>query len=223
MDQGERKRPNESSDRVPRGNSERTHERIIIGHHLILHAYGQWLPNDPRGSGSEELREEKLADLGPIHHGRKVVQPPRRELKEFYRQAEPMLDFPTVWFDDAKRQAIGESFGRVVRSRRYTVWGCAILDNHAHVCIRRHRDDAARMWSALAGESSESLRLFADVGDDHPVWSHRPYKVFLYTPDDVRRVVSYIEANPAKERLAGQSWSFVKPYDVFPFHRRGST
>jgi len=53
----------------------RTHSRIVIGHHLILHGYGHWLPNDPRGSGSEELRQDKLAGLGPIHLGRKKSQP----------------------------------------------------------------------------------------------------------------------------------------------------
>ena len=77
--------------------------RIIIAHHLILSGYGHWLPNDPRGSGSEEIREEKLSDLGPIHHGRKQIQPPRRELKQFYRDANLLLDFEPIWFDDAKR------------------------------------------------------------------------------------------------------------------------
>jgi hypothetical protein len=28
----------------------RTHPRIVIAHHLILHGYGQWLPHDPRGT-----------------------------------------------------------------------------------------------------------------------------------------------------------------------------
>ena len=49
----------------------RTHSKIIIGHHLILHGYRHWLPNDPRGSGSIEIRDEKLSDLGPVHTGRK--------------------------------------------------------------------------------------------------------------------------------------------------------
>lgn len=208
--------------RLPLRSSARTHQRIIIGHHLVLHAYGHWLPNDPRGSGSEELREEKLADLGPIHHGRRKVQPPRGELPRFYHAAEPRLDYPTIWFDDAKRQAIGEAFAHVVASRRYTLWGCAVLRNHAHLCIRRHRDDALTMWRGFAEQSARTLRLFADTPDDHPVWSSRPYKVFLYTPDDARRVVAYIEGNPVKEGLSPQVWSFIKPYDGFPFDRRGT-
>ena len=114
----------------------RTHERVIIGHHQILHGYGQWLANDPRGSGSEYLREEKFADLGPVHCGRKRVQPTRDELKRFYHQATPRLEFEPIWFDGAKRQALADAFAHVVTARRYTVWACAILANHAHLCIR---------------------------------------------------------------------------------------
>lgn len=141
----------------------RRHDRVVVGSHLILHGYGHWLPNDPRGSGSEEVREEKLADLGPIHHGRKRVQPPREELHRFHRAAAPRLDFPLVWFGDAKRQAIGEALAQVAAASRYTVWACAVLKNHAHLCVRRHRDDPEAVWRAFAQESANSLRRFADI------------------------------------------------------------
>lgn len=194
----------------------RTHSKIAIAHHLILHAYGHWLPNDPRGSGSHEVRQEKLADLGPIHFGRKKVQPPREELREFRRAAAPKLEFPIVWFDDVKRQAIGDSISQVVRQQGYTVWACAILRNHVHLCVRRHRDDATAIWARFAGGTTAGLRLFADIPLTHPIWSERPYKVFLYTPDDVRRVIAYIENNSVKEGLGAQRWPFVIPYDGWP-------
>jgi hypothetical protein len=199
--------------------TQRTHQRIIIAHHLIVHGYGHWIPNDPRGSGSDELREDKLKDLGPVHKGRSVNQPSREELRDFYREAAKRLDFSHVWFDSAKRQAVAEAFGETIASQRYTVWACAVLRSHAHICIRRHRDDALTMWHKLAQSARDRLRLFADVHDDHPVWSDRPYKVFLYAPDDVWRVVRYIEGNPAKHGLPAQSWPFVRPYDNWP-HRR---
>ncbi len=197
-----------------------TRLRSVIAHHLILHGYGHWLPNDLWGSGSREVREEKLADLGPVHLGRKIVQPSPEELREFSRAAKPRLDFAPLWFDDAKRQALGHAIGEVVSRVGYTVWACAVLKNHLHVCIRRHRDDAITMWDAFAEETRNRLRLFADVDDDHPVWSTRPYKVFLYAPDDVHRVIRYIEENPEKEGLAAQMWDFVVAYDGWPHHKR---
>lgn len=37
----------------------------VIAYHLILTAYGFWLPNDPRGSGSETVRAGQLTPFGP--------------------------------------------------------------------------------------------------------------------------------------------------------------
>lgn len=197
----------------------RSHSRIVIGHHLILHGYGHWLPNDPRGSGSKRVREEKLSDLGPVHFGRKVVQPPRDELRAFMRAAAPRLEFAPLWFDDAKRQAVGASIGALVRRAGYTVWACAVLKNHVHLCVRRHRDDALTLWNKFANETRNQLYLFADIPNDHHIWSARPYKMFLYTPDDVRRVIKYIEDNAVKEGLPPQHWDFITPYDGWPHPR----
>jgi REP element-mobilizing transposase RayT len=195
--------------------------RTVIAHHLILHGYGHWLPNDPRGSGSAELREGKFAPLGDIHFGRRWVQPDPGVLRRFHRRAEPLLEYATFWFDDAKRQAAGDAVARVVDGRGYTVWACAVMSNHVHVCIRRHRDDALTMWHAIGDETREAVRNCVGAVADHPVWSERPYKVFLYSRDDVRRVVRYIASNPIKEGGAAQDWPFVKPYDGWPHHKSG--
>ncbi|MEX0611465.1 MAG: hypothetical protein WD738_03425 [Pirellulales bacterium] len=167
---------------------------MIIGHHLIWTLYGHWLANDLRGSGSIALYDEKFAPLGPIHYGRKPanLQPTRKELKEFHRQAEPLLNFPKFWIEDAKRQALRDAFTKVISDRKYTVWACAILSNHVHMVIRRRRDDALAMWQALADNSRLTLREFSDVGAEHPVWSARPYTVFLRTPEEVRGRIEYV-------------------------------
>jgi REP element-mobilizing transposase RayT len=196
----------------------RRYDRAVIGSHLILYGYGLWLPNDPRGSGSDILRQVKLADLGPVHHGRRHDQPLRSDLKSFYQAAGPRLEFPTIWFDEAMRQAIGEAFAHVVAKHRFTVWSCAILRNHAHLCIRRHRDDPVIIWRSFAKESASAIHAFPNIPNEHPVWSNRPYKVFLKSPNEIRRVVAYIENNPKKDALPTQSWPFVTRYDGWP-HR----
>ena len=45
--------------------------RAVIGAHHILMLYAHWAVNDPRGSGSEQIRDPKFKFLGDIHHGRK--------------------------------------------------------------------------------------------------------------------------------------------------------
>ncbi len=60
---------------------------MVAGYHLIWTANGWWLPNDPRGSSSHEVRVEAIAELGELHFGRKPVQPAPEELRTFYQQA----------------------------------------------------------------------------------------------------------------------------------------
>ena len=37
---------------------------MVLGHHLIISAYGFWLPNDPRGSWSDFVRAWELTKFG---------------------------------------------------------------------------------------------------------------------------------------------------------------
>jgi len=46
-------------------------------------AYGWWLPNDLRGSGSSLVRSDTLADLGKLHFGRKKIQPAGQLIRDF--------------------------------------------------------------------------------------------------------------------------------------------
>jgi len=201
-------------------------QKPIIASHLILTGYGHWLPNDPRGSGSSRIKKADLIDLGELHVGRKAIQPSKPELREFHRDAEARLSKPRIWFDEKLRKAIAVGFAGAAREHRYTIYAVAVLRNHAHLCVRRHRDTPIDFWQHLADAAKAALiEQFGDsdkqatiggIALDHPVWSRRPYKVFLHSPADVRRVVRYIENNPCKEGLARQSFGFVTEYDGWP-------
>ncbi len=185
---------------------------MVIAHHLILTGYGHWLPNDPRGSLSKDIRAGKLIPLGPIHHGRKAAQPSRAELRSFQAQARGRLEYEVLWFDAAKRQAIAEAFAEVIEAQRYTCWACAIMSNHAHLVIRKHRDKAETMHDELRRASAIRLRLLADVPDQHPVWSNDPYKKFISTAEAVECTIRYVQNNPVKEDQPQQAFDFIRPY-----------
>ena len=138
---------------------------MVIAHHLILTGYGHWLPNDPRGSTSRDVVAGKLRGLGKLHIGRKFPQPPRKALKSFYREAQSQLEHPALWFDAAKRQVIVEAFTQTMQDHRYTCFACAILSNHAHLIIRKHRDRAETMIDHLRTESSAWLCRLADAAN----------------------------------------------------------
>lgn len=185
---------------------------MVIASHVILTGYGFWLPNDPRGSMSFRVWSAVLRDLADPHYGRRQKQPSVRDLRAFHRRAADRLAYPLLWFHTAYRQIIAEAFCTVMEQRRYTCYACAIVTNHAHLIVRRHRDDAHEIINHLKLASAERLRIQLDVPNDHPIWSADPYAKYLNTPDAVRQAVDYVERNFAKSRLTEQDYPFVIPY-----------
>jgi REP element-mobilizing transposase RayT len=189
---------------------------MILAHHLIFTGYGHWLPNDPRGSLSPEIRKPELEDLGPIHLGRKPVQPSRKEIREFYHEAEGRLDHPVLWFEREARQVLGEALGSVVRQEGFTCYACAVLSDHAHLLVRRHRRTAREMIALFKAASARALVAGGFVPDGHPVWSHNDYVAYKDSPSAIRATIAYILGNLAKHRVERQDWGFVTPYDDWP-------
>ncbi|MBA4064312.1 MAG: hypothetical protein C0501_11485 [Isosphaera sp.] len=192
---------------------------LVIAHHLIWTAYGWWLPNDPRGSGSHELRNDVLAELGDIHFGRKKVQPTGREVRRFYERAAELLRHPLLTFDETERAVIADAFAEVVAREQYTCYACAVMPDHVHILIRKHKHVAEEMIETLVQVSRDRLIRGRHRDADHPIWTAgHGWKVFLDHPDEVRRTVGYIERNPVKIGFPRQSWPFVQPYDGWPLH-----
>lgn len=192
---------------------------IVIAHHLIWTAYGWWLPNDPRGSGSTEIRSNVLAELGELHYGRKAAQPTGQEVRRFHAAAAPLLHYPLLTFDMAEQEIIAAAFATVIEYERYTCYACAIMPDHVHILIRKHKHQAEKMMDCLKKESGMRLRTSSLKFEDHPVWaSGNGWKVFLDEPDEVRRTIRYVVRNPLPLRLPEQVWPFVKEYDGWPLH-----
>jgi REP element-mobilizing transposase RayT len=186
---------------------------MVVGHHLIWTAYGRWLPNDPRGSSSNEIRIEKIADLGALHYGRKAVHPGSQAIRHFYAQARDELKHPLLTFSEEETTIIGRSFAQVIAERSYTCYGCAVMPDHVHLLIRRHRDKAELMIETLQDASRHELINLGKRAPTHPVWGGPGWKVFLNTREDIERVVGYIQDNPTKLGRVEQKWDFAKHYD----------
>jgi REP element-mobilizing transposase RayT len=185
---------------------------MIAGYHLIWTAYGWWLPNDPRGSSSSEIRCADVAGLGELHRGRKRIQPVGRVVREFYDAARGRLRHELCTLEDCEMAAVASAFGDVIRRRSYTCYACAIMPDHVHLLIRKHRDTAEAMIDELQHESRLAMGDFRRRAIDHPIWGGPGWKVYLETVDAMRRVVTYIENNPVAARRPRQTWDFVQPY-----------
>jgi hypothetical protein len=101
---------------------------MILGYHLILGARGNWLPNDPRGSGSDFVRARKIRRFGPatkVHTTRSVAgRPHDRALRQAAKDA---LKYPPVVFSGRQALAVANGFGKFVRKSGLIVWACSIL------------------------------------------------------------------------------------------------
>ena len=191
---------------------------LVIGYHLVWTAYGWWLPNDPRGSGSHTVHTDVLAELGEVHHGRKKVQPPGRDVRQFYEQAAALLKHPLLRFDETERTIIGSAFGEVVAQEKYTCYACVVMPDHVHLLIRKHKHAAEEMIDRLQHASRSRLAETRHRPTDHPTWGGPGWKVFLDHPNDIRRTSAYIEKNPLPLGLPKQRWPFVTEYDGWPLH-----
>lgn len=194
--------------------------RRVLAHHLLWTGYGHWLPNDPRGSGSRFVVNADIDGLGEVHFGRKTQQPSRHVVREFYERADERLHYPRLIFDDAQIETISLAFSGTIQRRSYTCYACAILRDHAHFVIRAHRDTAEQMIAELQSSSRLALYESGTVVMEHPVWTEKGWRVFLFTPDEIRSRIRYVEQNPIKEGLGPQSWPFVTKYDGWPLHKR---
>jgi hypothetical protein len=112
---------------------------MVLAHHLIWVAYGWWLPNDPRGSMSRYLDSDILAELGELHYGRKRVQPASKVIREFYDRAKDLLQFTLLKFGDDERSTIAYAFDETIAREKYTCYACAIMPDHIHLVIRKHK------------------------------------------------------------------------------------
>jgi REP element-mobilizing transposase RayT len=159
-----------------------------------------------------------LKDLGELHYGRKRIQPKSWEVREYLWKTEGVLKYPRLSFGEDERDCIARAFATVIEACKYTCYACAIMPDHVHILIRKHKHSFEEMARNLQRESHLQLRDEGLRDFEHPVWGRRRWSVFLDHPDDLWRTISYIEENPVKIRLSKQVHSFVKPYDNWPLH-----
>src|SRR5690349_1530883 len=126
--------------------------RLVLGYHLILTAYGFWLPNDPRGSWSEFVRAWELLRFGKAthtHHRGSVARKPHdRKLR---LEAKKALVRKAVEFTGIQARAIGRGFATYAKRSGITIHACSILPTHVHMMIARHPADIFQIARLLKG------------------------------------------------------------------------
>ena len=195
---------------------------MILAYHSIFSAYGFWLPNDPRGSWSDFVRQWELVRFGKatktdVRHS--VARAPHDVAAR--RAAKQALRYPPVSFTGLQARSIGHGFARAVTESGYVVRACSILPEHMHLVIDRHERRIERIVGHLKARATQGLRadglhpLAACAEADGSIpspWVRKGWNVYLNDPEDVLRAIRYVEDNPLKEGKRRQNWGFVTPF-----------
>lgn len=192
----------------------------MIAFHLIISAYGFWLPNDPRGSWSDFVGSWELLKFGPatkVNDARNYAKDPHDIALR--RAAKQALKYPPVRFNDAQRIAIGEGFGRACAEADYVCRACCIGFDHAHLVLDPHPREIVVIAGHIKSHATRELTqrglhplngFIGKRGGLPTPWSEGCWKVFLDTSDQVRAATAYVERHPRKEGLSDQKWGFVR-------------
>ena len=198
--------------------------KLVLSYHIVLSAYGFWLPNDPRGSWSDFVWSRPLAQ-----HGDATKTNARRSIankmhnNEQRHTAKQSLKHHPVLFEGIQARAIARGFAKAKSINDLTIFACAILTDHVHMVVKRHvqlwiEDMAARLKAnATRLLTEENLHPFAAENRDRrgrlpTPWAESFWQVYLNSDEDIRRSITYVERNPLKDGLKSQRWSFVCPY-----------
>ena len=162
---------------------------MIRAYHCIITTYGFWLPNDPRGSCSDWVRQWELAAYGEatkVDTRRSVAKLPHERQPRL--EAKKALRYPPVRFNGRQALAVGMGFKRAITKSGYVVHACSILPQHAHLVIARCQRRAEQIIAHLKGRATQ--RLLAE--GLHPLtgfrrtdgsvpspWARKGWPVFL--------------------------------------------
>ena len=127
----------------------------VLAYHAIITAYGFWLPNDPRGAWSEFVRCWEIAKFGKATKvsTHRSVAAASHDCQQRLR-AKESLRYPAVSFTGLQAQSVGNGFRRAIAESGYTVCACAILSEHAHLVILRHKHRIEQVIAHLKGRAT---------------------------------------------------------------------
>ncbi|GEM_PF-2205405 len=141
----------------------------ILGYHFIFSAYGFWLPNDPRGSWSETVREFELHKFGPatkVQTTRSVAARPHDD--KLRLAAKKSLRYPPVRLTGQQAVLIAKGYADAQAQHAYVIHALAILHDHVHLVMLNHGNDIDKIAAHLKAKATSRLNAHGA----HPLAEH---------------------------------------------------
>lgn len=195
---------------------------MVRAYHVILSAYGFWLPNDPRGSWSDFVGAWELWRYGKattVSVGRSIASSIHDQ--KLRLQAKKALRYPAVRWTGLQARSIANGFASFARHAELAILACAIMPDHIHLVTARHAQKIELIANHLKGAATR--RIIAD--GMHPLasqptkggrmpkmFARGQWAVYLNRDGDIERAIEYVNDNPVREGLKAQRWRFVRAH-----------
>ncbi len=183
---------------------------MVAAYHSTFCAYGFWLPNDPRGSWSDYVRNWDLyyaAGRGTACGVRRSVAAVPHDRAGRQHARETLAQTP-VRFTLAQIAALGRGFGVACGETGYRILACAIMPDHVHAVILRHAKPIEQVVGHLRSRGTKQFNT-ESVRTYQTVWAAGGWNVYLNSANDIARAIRYVENNPIKAGLPPQHWDFI--------------
>ncbi len=191
------------------------HVSMVIAYHCIFGMYGFWLPNDPRGSGSDYIASWELFRYGPATKTRTKRSVADRPHDQTARQAaKDALQYPPVQLTGKQALVAAQGFAWAAEESEYAIHACAVLADHVHLVIGRHPRKIRKIVGHMKARATSLLRERGPWHDDErPVWGEHGWNVYLNDAESVEHAIRYVDDNPPKEGKPIQKWSFIREFN----------
>jgi len=197
---------------------------VIIAYHVIFGTYGFWLPNDPRGSGSDKVWAEHLKAFGDATkvNTRQSVAGESHD-RDVRLEAKRHLQYPAVRFNGLQARAVARGIGDISATLKLGIHACCVMPDHVHLVVARHKETIERITGFLKRSATRRLTqeglhplsgFRSSRGRVPSPWVRCGWQVYLDAPKRVTRAINYVNGNPVKAGMKPQRWSFVQPYDA---------
>jgi REP element-mobilizing transposase RayT len=184
-----------------------------LGYHVVFTAYGFWLPNDPRGSWSDFIRNVELLGFGDAAKtDTRISRAHDKHNVGLRHAAKKQLTRNPVKFSGKQALVVAQGFDAARAKGKYRIHACCILPEHVHLVIGRHSRNIGRIIGHIKARATQNLNRSEIWKREGRVWSKGYWNVFLYEKKEVINAIQYVDSNPMKEGKKRQKWSFVEPF-----------
>jgi len=190
----------------------------VTGFHFIFTAYGFWLPNDPRGSWSDTIRQFDLLAAGPPNKTdatRSSADVPHDVDQRL--AAKSLLKHPPVRLSGQQAREVARGIAEASREGDYRVHALTILPDHVHLVMAWH----ARSIDQIAAHIKAKMTRRLSEAGMHPMAScgARERKArnfwcpYIRDEEHMRRAIEYVELNAVRAGMKRQAWHLVVPFE----------